>query len=231
MLHVDENGILQPLGVKVLRDSREELLPATRDYVEVIPGMDGEYDFGCDLESRILELHCALNCSRSERKVKRREIAKYLNPLLGKQTITFADDPNIVWIGRYAGSIDITTYLDGMEFTIPFKCEPYLTSSTQKSLKGSGVALNEGSVETPFYLYIPGAITNPEVTVNGETMIYTGVVLEGNTLYVDTARQVVTINDINGIANYNCVFPKLQVGENNIIAPDSATITWIERWI
>ena len=57
MLHVDENGILQPLGVKVLRDSREELLPATRDYVEVIPGMDGEYDFGCDLESRILELH------------------------------------------------------------------------------------------------------------------------------------------------------------------------------
>ncbi len=232
MLHVDENGILQPLGVKILRDSREELLPATRDYTEVIPGMDGEYDFGCDLEPRVLELHCALDVEdKLTRRAKRRQIAKHLNPLLGKQTITFADDPGIVWVGRYAGSVELTTYLDGEDFIIPFKCNPYLTSATQKTLKGSGVVLNEGTVETSFYLYIPGEIIDPTVTVNGEKMIYTGAISAGHTLYVDTEKMTVTVNDQNALISYNCVFPKLQVGQNNITAPDTATITWIERWV
>ncbi len=231
MLHVDENGILQPLGVKVLRDSREELLPATRDYTEVIPGMDGEYDFGCELEPRILELHCVLEGDKRTRKAKRRQIAKHINPLLGKQTITFADDPGVTWIGRYSGNVAPTNYIDGADFIIPFKCDPYLTSATQKTLMGSGVALNEGTVETPFYLYIPGKIIDPTVTVNGATMIYTGVVSVGHTLYIDTGKQTATVNDLNAMLDYNCVFPKLAVGENNIVAPDTATITWIERWI
>lgn len=231
MLHVDRDGILQPLGVKVLRDSREELLPATRDYTEVIPGMDGVYDFGCELEPRVLELHCVLEGDKRTRKAKRRQIAKHINPLLGKQTITFADDPGVTWIGRYSGNVAPTNYIDGADFIIPFKCDPYLTSATQKTLMGSGVALNEGTVETPFYLYIPGKIIDPTVTVNGATMIYTGVVSVGHTLYIDTGKQTATVNDLNAMLDYNCVFPELAVGENNIVAPDTATIIWMERWI
>ena len=42
--HVDENGILQPLGVTVLRGV--EFITNTVDYSESVPGRDGEYDFG-----------------------------------------------------------------------------------------------------------------------------------------------------------------------------------------
>jgi predicted phage tail component-like protein len=126
---IDANGILQPLGVTVLRDSRFELLPGTRDYFEEVPGRHGEIDFGAELEARILELHCLIEVSPADWPAKRREIASYLNPLLGTQTLTFADEPGKVYHVRYAGKIDVTKYPYAREFTIPFRmCDPFITT-------------------------------------------------------------------------------------------------------
>ncbi|MGB9791516.1 MAG: distal tail protein Dit [Thermacetogeniaceae bacterium] len=233
-LWVDEESILQPLGLTVLRDSRYELLPSTRDYFEKIPGRHGEIDFGAEFEARVLELHCCIEINPSDWPAKRQEIARYLNPLLGTQTLTFADEPGKVYHVRYSGNIDITNYLDGKEFTIPFRmCDPFITSEKENQLTGSGTATNAGNVETPFILIIHGPATNPSVTVGGYVMTYTGTIGVNSELIVDTEKLTATLDGQNALPNYNGVFPKLQPGDNTVVAATEGTtiIKWYDRWI
>jgi predicted phage tail component-like protein len=231
---VDENGILHPLGAKVLRDSRFELLPGTRDYFEEIPGRHGEIDFGAELEARVLELHCLIEVSPSEWPAKRREIASCLNPILGTQTLIFADEPEKVYHVRYSGKIDVTKYPYAREFTILFRmCDPFITSSTQNQLTGSGTAVNAGNMETPFTLIIQGAVTNPSVVVAGHTMTYTGTINAGSALVVGTENMTALLDGANALSNFNGVFPKLQPGNNAVTAATGGTtiIRWYDRWI
>lgn len=233
--HVDEFGTLHPLGVKVIRNSRFELLPTTRDYFEEIPGRDGEFDFGCDFESRIIELQCFIKISPSEWFEKEREIAGYLNPKLGVQELTFANAPNKVFKVRYAGKLDYVEEGPGYrKFVIPFKMtDPYIYSATESVLNGTGTALNKGNVPTPCIIEIKGSVTNPVVQINGVELKYTGLVTASDTLIIDTDKKTVTFNGVNALANYNGVFPKLKVGNNTITGPSggSLTIKWFNKWI
>lgn len=231
---VDANGVLQPLGVTVLRDSRYELLPGTRDYFEEVPGRHGEVDFGAELKPRVLELHCLIESSPSEWPAKRREIAGYLNPLLGTQTLTFADEPGKVYHVRYSGKIDITKHPYAREFTIPFRmCDPFVTSSTQNELIGSGTAVNAGNAETPILLIVNGEANSPCVSVGGYSMLYYGTVPAGQSLVVDTEKYTATLNNANALPNYNGVFPVLVEGDNEIVAPSGSAsiIRWYDKWI
>lgn len=236
-LSVDSNGILQPLGVQVVGDSRYEILPGTRDYTEEVPGRAGEFDFGCDLAPRILELHCAMEVLAQDRPAAIRTIASQLNPLSGAQTLTFADEPGKVYNVRYSGSMEIKSkYPTWFDFTIPFKMfAPYILGDTQKSLTGSGTATNGGTVATPFTLTIQGtvAVTNPSVTVGGYTMTYTGTVALGSVLVVDTEKLTAMLDGVNALPNFNGVFPKLQPGANTVTAAAAGTtvLNWYDRFI
>jgi len=231
---VDSDGILQPLGVTVLRDSRFELLPGTRDYFEEVPGRHGEIDFGAELAARILELHCAIEVAPADWPAKRRDLAGYLNPLLGTQTLTFADEPGKVYYVRYAGKIDVTKHPYAREFTIPFRmCSPFIVSATQNQLIGSGTATNAGNVATPFILTVQGPVTNPSVVVAGYTMTYTGTVASGKSLIIDTDKLTAIYDGANALPNYNGVFPKLQPGNNSVTAAAAGTtkLNWYDYWL
>ena len=84
-LYVNENRILEPLDLVVLRDSRVDLFPRVKERVEEIPGRHGEVSFGSKLEPRILELHVVVKeeFTFAEREKKKREIAQCLNPTTG----------------------------------------------------------------------------------------------------------------------------------------------------
>lgn len=232
--NVDANGILQPLGVTVLRDNRMDLLPGTRDYFESIPGRDGEFDFGCDLEGQILELHCVVETTRATWYTLRNTIAGYLNPKLGTQDLTFADEPGVVYRVRYSGSIPLTLYPFAREFTIPFKmCNPHRLASTQSTLTGAGTAVNAGNDETPCIVEVVGPVTNPSVTIGGKVMTYTGQVTASDKLIIDTEKLTATFNGANALVNYNGVFPGLAVGNNAVTAASAGTTTvkWTNRWV
>jgi predicted phage tail component-like protein len=130
--YINENRILEPLDLVVLRDSRVDLFPRVKERVEEIPGRHGEIDFGSKLEPRILELHVAVSeeFSLDEREKKKREIAGHLNPTMGTKVLVFADEPDKQYFVKYSGIIDITRqYTSWFEFTIPFKCsDPYIYS-------------------------------------------------------------------------------------------------------
>jgi len=233
--YVTPEGVLNPLGVIVLRDSRQDLLPGTRDITEEIPGRHGEIDFGSTLRPRFLELHVATReVSKEEREPLKRTIAKYLNPILGPQNLIFADDIEKTYRVKYAGKIDLQLFRNWLEFTIPFKTgDPFIIGSFEKQHIGSGTLTTEGTFETPLVIEITGPVTNPSVVVGGQVLSYTGSLASGDKLEIDTEYMTVKFNGVNAIANYSGGFPKLQPGDTTVVAASAGTTIWRwrDRWI
>jgi len=231
---IDENYMLQPLGVRVTGDSREELLPSTRDSTEEVPGMHGEYDFGSEFKGRALELHIVTKdgMTVTEKKSVKRLFAKYLDPTKGYLSLQFADEPDKIYMVKYSGKIDLTNHPTWLKFTIPFKMkEPFMVGTYEKTMVGAGMAINDGNFETGLIFEIKGPAVNPQVSVGSKIFFYEGEVPAGQTLYVDTLNRTVRLNNVNAIDRHNDVFPLLYPGESNIFTSINTTIKWRDKWI
>lgn len=229
---IDSYGYLHPLGVKVLRDTREEFVPSTRDYSEVIPGRHGEIDFGSSFNARILELHVVTEEGLKDKGATKRAMAAYLNPALGARKLVFLDDPEAMYVVKFAGKIDMNQYRDWFEFTIPFKMtNPFAISTAEYTHVGSGTLVNKGTFETPMVIEIRGSASNPQLTVNGQALRYTGTLSSADRVRIDTEHMTVTFNGINALANYNGVFPMLKPGNNSVTAGSNVTFRWRARWL
>lgn len=231
---VTTDSILNPLGVIVLGDSRKELLPSTRDNTEEIPGMHGEFDFGTELKSRLLELHVATpeGLSPLEKEKLRRKIAMYLNPVAGTKKLIFQDDEGVQYEVKYAGRIDPTNHPTWFEFAIPFKmCKPLIGSTEERSLVGSGVIVNEGTFETGLIIEISGPVTNPSLTIGTHTLSYNGAIGSGQKLIVDTFAQTAKIGSTNALDGWNGIFPLLDPGSTVVTAGSNVTIKWTEKYL
>lgn len=231
---IDSNSILQPLGVLVTRDSRYELLPATRDYVEEIPGRHGEMDFGTEFKAKMLELHVATDEGYEplEKAHLQRLFAKYLDPTKDVKTLMFSDDIEKTYMVKYSGKIDLTEQPTWLEFVIPFKMtDPFIVSSIEKTLTGSGTLTNNGTFETGLIIEITGSSTNPSLSIGGKILSYNGTIPSGQKLTIDTEKETAKIGSSNAMANYNSVFPLLYPGETSVTAPSNVTIKWRDKWI
>jgi phage-related protein len=230
-------GRLNPLGVIVLRDSRHELMPQTRDNTEEIPGRDGEIDFGSELKARLMELHVATDdgLSQLQKEQLKRTFAKYLNPVSGTKKLVDLNDIDVEYEVKYAGKIDLTKYTDWMEFTIPFKsCNPLAESRDENSLVGSGTITNSGTYEVPLTIEIPGPATSPTVSVGASVIAYTSSIAAGQTLIIDTDTQTAKIGSVNAIAQVSGdIDIMLQPGiETSVIPSVSATVVkWKDRYL
>lgn len=231
---IDSNNILHPLGVLVTGDSRYELLPATRDSTEELPGRHGEIDFGTEFKAKMMELHVATDEGNSplEKAHLQRLFAKYLDPTKGAKTLIFSDDVEKTYMVKYSGKIDITNYATWFEFVLPFKMsDPFIIGSFEKTLIGSGILINEGTFETGLIIEVSGPSTNPSLTIGGEILSYTGTVPNGQKLIIDTKNETAKINNNNAMANYNGAFPLLYPGETSVTATNNITIKWRDKWI
>jgi len=232
---IDSFGILHPLDVFVLRDSRQDLLPGTRENTEEIPGRHGEIDFGSEFRPRLLELHVSTQeFDPGQREQVKRTLAAYLNPLLGVQNLIFADDLDQTYRVKYAGKINLSMHPNWLEFTIPFKAsDPFIIATWEKTQTGSGTLTNEGTFETPLVIEIAGPVTDPSVVVGGQTLSYTGSLAAGDKVVIDTEKMTVTFNGVNVLGSYSGGFPKLQPGDTAVTAATSGTTTWKwrDRWI
>jgi len=239
-LYVNENRILEPLDLVVLRDSRVDLFPRTRERVEEIPGKHGEINFGSKLEPRILELHVVVSeeFPFEEREKRKREIAGHLNPTMGTKVLVFADEPDKRYYVKYSGFIDITQqYHSWFQFTIPFKCsDPYIhgnTPRTKSTSNGSTVLTNSGNVPVPFTVKVHGASAQPSITVTGKTMQWNSNVADGKVLVIDTGNLTAEYDGSNALPAYNKVFPKLAPGDNTVSVSGGGTFEfiWTEKWV
>lgn len=235
---IDANHILQPLDVFVLQDSRFELLPSTRENAEEIPGRHGEIDFGSSLQPRIIELHVANRegFEYANREQVRAALAAMLNPLFGPQAMAFADDLDKTYFVKVkaVGNIDIVRRAQRFFFTIPFRCSnPFAIGTWEKQHTGSGTLSNAGTAETPLIIEIAGPVTNPNITIGGQTLSYTGALIAGDRVVIDTERMTVAFNGVNALHNFSGPFPRLQPGATAVTAATTGTTTWRwrDRWI
>lgn len=231
---IDSENILHPLGVLVTNDSRYELLPATRDMTEEIPGRHGEINFGTEFKAKMLELHVATDegLEPLEKARLQRLFAKYLDPTKGAKTLIFSDDIEKTYMVKYSGKIDLRPNATWFDFVLPFKMsDPFIIGSFEKTLIGSGTLINEGTFETGLIIEIQGPATNPSLTIGSETLSYNGTIPSGNKLIIDTEKQTAKIGNNNALANYNGVFPLLSPGETKVTASSNVTIRWRDKWL
>lgn len=233
---IDSNSILHPLGVLVLRDSRFEPIPSTRDIEEEIPGKHGAFDFGTEFGTRNIELHVATDEGYAplEKAQLQQIFAKYLDPTKGAKTLIFSDDVEKTYMVKYSGKIDLTMYPTWFDFTLPFKMsDPFIIGSFEKIQVGSGTITNSGTFETPMVIEISGPATNPSLIIGNDTLSYTGTISSGQTLVINTNNGAGTakIGTTNAMAGYNGVFPMLQPGSTNVTAGSNVIIRWRDKWV
>ena len=225
------DGILLPLGVKVLRDSSVDIVPSVKDYTEELPGRHGEICFKTELGSRAIELHVAEEMTPEERENLKRQYAKHIISEDTK-TLVFESDVEKSYEVKYAGKIDPTQYPLHMDFAIPFKMtKPFIDGSFEKELKGSGVIANDGTVETPLIIEIKGQVSNPTVVIGDDVLAYNGSLSNDETLVIDTEKQTAKIGSVNVLDKFSGDFKTLEPGKVNVVADDNVTIRWRDRWI
>ncbi len=233
---INEEGILQPLGLLVTRDSRYDLFPSTRDITDEVPGMHGEIDFGTEFKTKLLELNVATmdenyNLLLSKPQLKEL-ITKYLDPTKGYKSLVFADDINKMYMVKYSGRITPEEYSNWFQFTIPFKMtKPFAISTFEKRITGNGTLYNNGTRETGLAIDIAGPVSNPSITIGTDILTYNGTLTAGQVLTIDTELGTAKIGDINAINEYNKVFPLLYPGDTNVIAYSNVSIRWRDKWI
>ena len=231
--YVTEDGILNPLGVHILRDSDLAILPGVIDICETIPGRHGDISFDSQIEPRLFELHVAKDCPLKDKGNVKRELARLLQPAtLETKPLAFAEDPQKMYKVKYVGKIEPTYYMDGFDFTIPLKAnDPFVYGSFENIHFGSGILRNSGDYEAPLTIEISGPITNPVVVVGGETLRYTGTLVSTDILTINTAESTVEVNGVNALPDYQGKFPVLQPGETSVTAPVNTLFRWRDRWL
>lgn len=240
-LYVTKDNTMPYLDIRILRDSRYDIIPETKEIVEVIPGKHGEIYFKSKLRPRIIELHVASPefSSMEEKEEWKRKVAGLLQETTGKEgrPLIFENDITKTYQVKYSGRIDLNQYWNWTEFVIPFKSTtPYILGTFQKKLNGSGIAVNSGNHETPLVITInadTADVVNPSFTVAETTVTYTGTIPNGETLTIDTEKMTVDLEGENAVAGHNGKFPMLQPGETEITVSGNGVFTfyWYDRWV
>jgi predicted phage tail component-like protein len=239
-LTVTTEQMLEPFGLYVLGDSRKELMPQVRENVEEIPGRHGEIDFGSnEFKPRIVELHVATaeGLTALQKEQAKRTIAAFLNPVNGTKTLVFEDDPDVEYVVKFSGNIDIKNYPTWFEFTIPFKMpDPIMRSVTEHSLilVDAGIIVNNGTFETPLEITFPGPAPSAYISSAAFAIQYSGSVGEGENLVVDTGKMTSQIASINALAyTSGSIDYKLPPGVSTTIETciSATVIKWRDRYL
>lgn len=237
-LTVDADRILQPLGLIVIEDNREELLPPIELFTESIPGKDGVTYFGFRFKPRPLELVVGKRIQQGQEvesvaKAFLRDVAAQISPFLGEQELTYADEPGKVYNVIITGTGRRAMYADYVEASIKMQMNGcFIVASIQSSLVGSGTAVNGGNVETPVIVEVVGPVTNPSVNIAGLIMTYTGTVTASDKLIIDTGKRTCTFNGVNALGNLTKVWPRLAVGNNTVtVSGGTVTTKWTNSWL
>lgn len=218
------DSVLYPLGWHCLVQLPS---PSIRLHVDSVPDRPGEYFFGADYESRIITLTLTSGYLTSTTKpLARRDLAATFDPSF---TQDFTYD-GITYKVKYTQMMEVHDYPHNLQAIVPLKMVDPFGYSEQKSLTGSGIAVNAGNIETyPTFTLPPG--TNPSITVGTTVLSYTGTIAAGSTLVIDCKNRTAYIGSTNVLSGLSGTFPVFPVGNNTVTVPAGTVTTWKDRFI
>jgi len=236
MIIIKNSGVVEPLGIRFLRESKLQLTAPTRSITDSADEFDGEIDFGTELKcgSWVLAGVTDEGLSATEKMQARRNLATYINNLrINGAYFTYESDPDKKIFVKAESRAEIEEYPSWLKVHIPLKVNPYWESITEKQFTGSGIITNEGTFDTPLIIDVKGLVIDPEVVVNGQILKYNGTLTAMDILTINAEYAIVTFNGINALKYYEGGLPVLPIGETTVVAADGGVTTfrWRERFI
>jgi len=124
------------LGIIFLRSSKRPILPGTRDMTLTVPGRNGAWDYGADMEPRLFVLECGMITSdRFALQYAVERLARLLVDSYGRPRtlpLTFDVRPDRTYQARYSGTLDIDRITATGRFDLPMVAfEPYAMGPIQ----------------------------------------------------------------------------------------------------
>jgi phage-related protein len=175
-------------------------------------------------------------------RVKAREIAAWLY-VQDREILSFDDEPNVYYCGKLAGEVDLEHIGKMAQFTLVFRCEPFVYGGEENQIfVGDSAAVdNQGTAETLPRFTVTFTGTAAEWKVTNQDSDYVRVVNDftiGDTLEVNCQTGAILINDTRAMDKLdwqNSRFFALREGENSLaIAPTgkcSTTVSWVPRYL
>jgi phage-related protein len=237
---VDGAWVLQPTGGVILEGSDLPVLPDYKEYTEEADQLHGELDFGGILRMRKFDFIVDARKANADKFAYLRDLAYWLNPHAGYQELIWDDDPVArCLLVRVAGGISYANKINAVKFRVPFKGKPFMESLATHWAwldNSSGSIENQGNEEAPPLITFYDAAVNPSIAINGVTVQYTGSLVAGDCLEIDTGAKTakhttgagVVTNVLGGMgANW----PLLQPGWNYIASAFFCSVSWRDRWV
>jgi len=201
-LELDEtNNQLLPLNIFVdFQESKIDTIPAIRESVETVAGLDGDILYDSTYSPRLFDLVCYTpdNLSAEQKILYKQHITYTLNQLKTKAKPLLYQGK--VYMVRLTGTMQPSNYAGWFNGTIQLKAsDPFGYSQLVYILKRDGVIRCSGNVPIGLVIEIQGETTNPFVTINGVKIAYNGTVPLNTTLSIDTENQQAFLINADGI--------------------------------
>ncbi|WP_373232099.1 distal tail protein Dit [Cohnella sp.] len=231
------------IGLQVLRESERPVLPDTRDRMLTIPGRNGAWDFGSDLEPKRFNLDCAFMTpgARTLQQCVETLARLLLDPYGRPRTVEliFSVTPDRSYQVRYSGSMPISRLVGMGRFTLPliavdpfsYQIEPILDSDVLLDsdvrldgeiygfpgvTSGSTVNVpNKGDFIVRPYITVEGSFGNLAITSGGKTFYYTAPI-SNKTLIIDGESLTVEVDGVNMLHMVAGDFIELAPGDNAV---------------
>ncbi len=189
------------LGIKTWHRVYRQILPGTRDRLLAIPGRDGAYDQGRDLEQLTIPCEFVLRGnSPADLRQYARVVAAWLNVREAKELV-FSDEPELRYMARPTGPVDMEQIASigivKMSFLVPSGYAEAVTATTVTGPSGIYV----GTIPAPVEIVLTaasgvslkvtqGQYSAPRPFIRLLDQEFAG----GETVIIDTEKQLVTVD-------------------------------------
>ncbi len=189
------------LGIKIFHRVYRQILPGTRDRLLTIPGRDGAYDQGRDLEQLTIPCEFVLRGnSPADLRQYARVVAAWLNVREAKELI-FSDEPELRYMARPTGPVDmeqiVSAGIVNVSFLVP---AGYAEAVTPTIITGS-TGTYGGTIPAPVEIVLTAAsgvslkVTQGQYSAPRPFIRLLDQEFEGGeTVIIDTEKRLVTVN-------------------------------------
>lgn len=250
----------------IVLDVKTSILPPIATQTVDIPGMPGTDYIRSVYGVRKLDVKVGYHgANLADFRSKMREWAGWLKP--GKlEQLIFDDEPDKYYMAVLDGSTDLSQIVAYGDGTLSFICpDPFAYAVNSQIVlwdapyQGTTTLTNNGTEECGVKITIEASsganmdmtaagigstnygtassTSGVEITIGGVSVKYTGQILSGDVVVIDTGELTVTKNGVNALQYWSGDFPKLPAGTIDVSEFDqsgngaSIKFDYTERWI
>lgn len=227
--YIDERNrfIVPEKEINYLFSVTESEIPELAENVEAtvkIAGRDGDVVLESTYEPLefLLTVYTEDNLTPTQKIAEINKVTEFLHSIKKSNKKFAILQSEKMYEVKYHSQLTTTTYPKFVKFEIPLKSSKSFATELTKNVKVGNQTFTSNTIQpTGFILTIEGPTTNPVVSLNNYQMTYTGTVLDGNKLIINTNNSTATHVTSLGVRTnaaiyYNHQYPRIQNGSNQL---------------